>query len=54
MDSGTYTIITVVVGALLVIGIAAWAFGGFGREEPDMVIDLPNVEVNPPGTPGPG
>jgi hypothetical protein len=54
VDSRTYTIIAVVAGALLVIGVAAWALGGFGRAEPDMVIDLPNVEVNPPREPVPG
>jgi hypothetical protein len=54
VDSGSNTIIGVVVGALLVIAVAVWAFGGFNRSEPEVVIDLPNVEINPAGAPPPG
>jgi hypothetical protein len=53
VDSGSSTIIGVIIGVLLVIVIAVWAFGGFNRSEPDVAIDLPNVDINPPATPAP-
>lgn len=54
VDSGSNTVIGVVVGALLVVIVAVWALGGFERSEPEVVIDLPNVEVNPAGPLAPG
>ena len=54
MDSSGNTIIGVIIGAILVIAVLFWAFGGFNRSEPDLTIDLPNVEINPPGPPAPG
>jgi hypothetical protein len=53
MDSGSNALIGVIVGVLLVVAILFWAFGGFDRGgETDIAVDLPNVEINPPG-PGP-
>jgi hypothetical protein len=54
VDSSGNTIIGVIIGAILVIAVLFWAFGGFNRSEPDLTIDLPNVEINPPGPPAPG
>lgn len=51
MDSGSNTIIGVVVGALLVVAVVVWAFGGFNRREPGVSIDLPNVQITTPAPP---
>jgi hypothetical protein len=48
MDSGGNAALGVIVGAVLVIALLFWIFGGFGGrgDGPDVAVDLPNVEVN--------
>jgi hypothetical protein len=49
MDSGGNVVLGVIVGALIVIALLYWGFGGFGGrgDGPDVAVDLPNVQVNP-------